>query len=214
MFTGIIEEIGTIAQLQSRPQSLKLEITAHTILQDIELGHSIAVNGVCLTVTHFSSTHFTVDVMPETFHTTSLQKLKTGSEVNLERALSLQDRLGGHFVTGHVDGIAIVHSQYEVENALYMTLTVPDEWKVYLLPKGSIALDGTSLTIFKVEDNQVTISLIPHTQEKTVLANKEMGDVVNLECDVLGKYVEQMVFQAKGKQQSLTKDFLQRNGFF
>ncbi|GIN57693.1 riboflavin synthase subunit alpha [Lederbergia ruris] len=210
MFTGIIEEIGTIAQVQSRPQSLKLEITAHTILQDIELGHSIAVNGVCLTVTHFSSTHFTV----ETFHTTSLQKLKTGSEVNLERALSLQDRLGGHFVTGHVDGIAIVHSQYEVENALYMTLRIPDEWKKYLLPKGAIALDGTSLTIFKVEDNQVTISLIPHTQEKTVLANKEMGDVVNLECDVLGKYVEQMVFQSKVKQQSLTKDFLQRNGFF
>ncbi|GIN73054.1 riboflavin synthase subunit alpha [Bacillus sp. J14TS2] len=214
MFTGIIEEIGIIAQIQAQPQSLKLEITAHTILQDMELGHSIAVNGVCLTVTHFSSEHFSVDVMPETFHTTSLQRLKTGSVVNLERALSLQDRLGGHFVTGHVDGIAVVHSKSQVENALYMTLSVPDEWRMYLLPKGSIALDGTSLTIFKVEDNQVTISLIPHTQEKTGLVNKKIGDVVNLECDVLGKYVEQMVFQTKRKQQSLTKDFLQHNGFF
>ncbi|MBY0221244.1 MULTISPECIES: riboflavin synthase [Sporosarcina] len=213
MFTGIIEEIGSVKSVQPGAQSMTLTIAASTVLADVQLGDSIAVNGVCLTVKKFSKEQFSADVMPETVSSTSLQQLKVGSRVNLERALAANGRFGGHFVTGHVDGVAIIREKRTVDNALYIRLALPEQYSPYLLPKGSIALDGTSLTIFDVNETDITISLIPHSQELTVIAKKSLGDVVNFECDMLAKYVENMLKRRDAKEQPLTEDFLQQHGF-
>ncbi|ARD47347.1 riboflavin synthase [Sporosarcina sp. P33] len=213
MFTGIIEEIGTVKHIQPGAQSMTLTIGASTVLTDVQLGDSIAVNGVCLTVKHFTKDQFAADVMPETMASTSLRQLSAGSPVNLERALAANGRLGGHFVTGHVDGVAIIREKSTVDNALYIRLSLPEQYGRYLLNKGSIALDGTSLTIFEVKDTDITISLIPHSQEMTVIAKKQAGDTVNFECDMLAKYVENMLQKRQDSGQTMTKDFLQQHGF-
>lgn len=213
MFTGIIEEIGAVQAIRAGAQSLQLTIAASMVLEDTKLGDSIAVNGVCLTVTSFTNRQFTADVMPETFQATSLRQLQPGSRVNLERAMAANGRFGGHFVTGHVDGVAVIRKKQHVENALYITLEIPEPFEIYMLPKGSIALDGTSLTIFDVDDQLVTISLIPHTQEMTILAGKAIGEAVNFECDMLAKYVEQMLAKRESKAKGVTEDFLQQHGF-
>ncbi|WP_432353595.1 riboflavin synthase [Sporosarcina sp. A2] len=214
MFTGIIEEIGTIRKVRSSGQSMQLTIEAVNVLTDVRLGDSIAVNGTCLTVTSFTSNQFTADVMPETFRLTSLHNASTGTPVNLERALSADSRLGGHFVSGHVDGTAIVQQCQHIENSLVMYLSLPPGGFMYVIPKGSIALDGTSLTIFDVTDEMISISLIPHTQETTVLTQRKPGDRVNVEFDMLAKYTHKMLQpHTSSSKKPLTEEFLERNGF-
>ncbi|MGM0472101.1 MAG: riboflavin synthase [Bacillota bacterium] len=217
MFTGIVEEIGEISRINRGSQSIELETKAEQVLEDIELGASIATNGICLTVTDFSQEHFTVDVMPETLRKTSLQELKVGSPVNLERALRLDDRLGGHLVSGHIDGTGEIKSKVREDNAILVTITLPDSLEKYLIPKGSIAIDGVSLTIAHLGEQEFTVSLIPHTAKITILGTKSVGDIVNLEADLVGKYVASILAgdrDSNNQQDSeVDLDLLQQNGF-
>lgn len=213
MFTGIIEEIGNVLKVDRGATSFSMTIQAKKIMEDIHLGDSIAVNGVCLTVTQFTNESFAVDVMPETYMATTLHKLSIGSSVNLERAMAANGRFGGHFVSGHVDGAGAIIEKKSVENALYLTIRVPSAFKQYLLEKGSIAIDGTSLTIFAVDECDVTISLVPHTQKETILAKKRIGEEVNVECDMFAKYVAQMFQQQKKQSEQITLGMLKENGF-
>lgn len=194
MFTGIIEEKGTIKQIeQVSKKSIQLTIDALKVMEDIHVGDSIAVNGICLTVTDFSDDAFQVDVMPETMKATSLRMLEEGSQVNLERSMPADGRFGGHFVSGHVDGTGTIIRKKKQENAIYYDIKVPDELAIYMMTKGSIAVDGISLTIFGVNESTVTISLIPHTVSETILGDKNGGDIVNIECDMLAKHVENIL---------------------
>lgn len=214
MFTGIVEEIGQIKKIKHGTNSSVLTISAEKVLSDIALGDSISVNGICLTVTSFTSTTFFVDVMPETINSTSLRSLKQGSSVNLERAMAANGRFGGHFVSGHVDGIGRIITRQAVENAVYYDISVPHELMKFIILKGSVAVDGTSLTVFGVSGEKFTISLVPHTLSETVLGEKTVGDIVNIECDMLGKYIEHFIKnQMKEKSSPLTKAFLNENGF-
>lgn len=184
-------------------------ISATKVLEDVKLGDSISVNGACLTVTKFGTNTFEADVMPETYMATSLKKLQPGSPVNLERAMRADGRFGGHFVSGHVDGTGTIIKKKRCENALYVTIQVPADCIPFIHDRGSIAVDGTSLTVFGVNGNNVTISLIPHTQKATILAEKTVGDQVNIECDMLAKYVHHML----NKQSGVTMEALANNGF-
>ncbi|UTR09557.1 riboflavin synthase [Evansella sp. LMS18] len=217
MFTGIIEEKGTIMDMRQTGDAIVMKISAKKILDDVNLGDSIAVNGVCLTVTSFDSSMFTVDLMPETVRSTSLRDLKNGSYVNLERAMAANGRFGGHFVSGHVDGIGRIQSKRPEHNAVYYEIEVEPALRKYMIMKGSVTVDGTSLTIFGLTDGAFTISLIPHTMEETIIGSKGPGDIVNIECDMLAKYIDQLL---KGgdtgkvrEQGRLTADFLEENGF-
>lgn len=211
MFTGIIEELGKVEQLKSSPQAMELTIAAKKVVEDVQLGDSIAVNGVCLTVTSFTSQSFTADVMPETVKASNIQQLQIGSLVNLERAMAANGRFGGHFVSGHIDGVAKVLRKRPMANAVYIDLAVPPALLQNCLLKGSITLDGTSLTIFDVTATSLTVSLIPHTYKESVLGMKKIGDLVNVETDLLGKYIaKHLTRQAPGQ---LSKDFLQQHGF-
>lgn len=218
MFTGIVEEIGSVAGIQHTGESFVLTIHAKKVLEDVQLGDSIAVNGVCLTVTQFSKDKFSVDVMPETVKATSLKNAKRGSKLNLERAMAAGGRFGGHFLSGHVDGIGTIISKKPFENAVYYEIEADPELMKYIILKGSIAVDGTSLTVFGTTENSFTISLIPHTMEETVLGRKGPGDIVNLETDMIGKYVANFLtgFAGKSSRQgnaSITEQFLEENGF-
>ncbi len=211
MFTGIIEELGTVQQMNMSTQSMEISIGASKILEDVQLGDSIAVNGVCLTVKKFTNDLFVADVMPETVKSTSLQQLKKGSTVNLERAMSANGRFGGHIVSGHVDGVATILRKRPASNAVYIDLAMPKELLFNCLMKGSITIDGTSLTIFNVTDSIITVSLIPHTFKETVLGLKQTGEIVNIETDLIGKYVaKHLANQNTGK---VTVDFIQKAGF-
>lgn len=181
----------------------------------MKLGDSIAVNGVCLTVTSFTNRSFTVDVMPETVRATSLRTLMRGSKVNLERAMAANGRFGGHFVSGHVDGIGEIIRKESVANAVYYEIKVSKQLRNYMILKGSVAVDGTSLTIFGLTDDTFTISLIPHTRAETILGDKQVGDIVNIECDVIGKYVEQFLRKKEEEQTSpaITLEFLEKHGY-
>ena len=212
MFTGIIEEVGHVNRIGGG----SLVIDCHKVLEDVQLGDSIAVNGVCLTVTHFDKSSFTADVMPETVRRTSLAELKKGSPVNLERALTLASRLGGHIVSGHIDGTVEIVKFADEGNAILMTISAGPELLRYIVEKGSVALDGISLTVAQVTDSDFTVSLIPHTREVTNLGSKKTGSPINIETDVLGKYVEKMLQGQREPQQSqstLTLDYLRENGF-
>ncbi|WP_042463871.1 riboflavin synthase [Neobacillus dielmonensis] len=217
MFTGIIEEIGVVANIKRTGESFVLSIEAKMILEDVHLGDSIAINGVCLTATSFTNRHFTVDVMPETVKATSLRDLKRGSKVNLERAMAAGGRFGGHFVSGHIDGTGMIIRKQAYENAVYYEIEAGADMMEYIILKGSIAVDGTSLTVFGVTDNSFTLSLIPHTLSETVLGLKGAGDIVNLECDMIGKYVGHFmknVSNTKSKKTGgISVSFLQENGF-
>lgn len=193
MFTGIIEEIGTVKTITRGAKSFSLEIEAKTVLEDTLLGDSIATNGVCLTVTHINGNAFTADVMPETVSRTSLSQLQKGSKVNLERALTLQKRLGGHIVSGHVDGTGRISRMYNDDNALWVWIDCADSIMRYIVEKGSITIQGISLTVAKVQTGSFAVSLIPHTQEATTLHSAKVGDIVNLENDVIAKYVERLM---------------------
>jgi riboflavin synthase len=193
MFTGIIEEIGHIKKIATKNQAMELSIGATKILEDVKLGDSIAINGVCLTVTDFSKDSFSVDVMPETFRATSMATLSVGSPLNLERALAIGDRLGGHFVTGHVDGVAKITQIMPIDNAVNYTLEMDSELIKHCIFRGSIAVDGISLTIFGVTDNNIQLSIIPHTVSHTILGSKKVGEKVNIECDMLSKHVANLI---------------------
>lgn len=211
MFTGIIEEVGTIKAMKETGEAIVMTIAAKEVLTDVHEGDSIAVNGVCLTVTSFSDFEFVVDVMPETVRASSLQALKTNSKVNLERAMHANGRFGGHFVSGHVDGIGTIVRKTPEQNAIYYTIQVSKELRRYMIHKGSVTVDGTSLTIFGVDETSFTLSIIPHTVEQTIIGNKEVGDIVNIECDLVGKYIEQ--FLENPRQGNITSGFLQEHGF-
>ncbi|PGT83752.1 riboflavin synthase [Bacillus sp. AFS040349] len=214
MFTGIIEEIGTVLSVKSSKDAIVFSIGAKNILDDVALGDSIAVNGVCLTVTEYTDQAFSVDVMPETVRSTSLAQLKQGSPVNLERAMAANGRFGGHFVSGHVDGIAKIAKKQQVSNAVYYELQLPQELTDTLIHKGSITIDGISLTIFGLEKDKVVISIIPHTLKETILGSKGVGDIVNIECDMIGKYIKKFVTQQTAQtNSSISQSFLKENGF-
>lgn len=199
MFTGIVEEKGMIKSIkQNSKQGYKFEIIAKKILEDIQVGDSISVEGVCLTVTEFTQQSFEVDVMPETVKATTMKYLKETNKVNLERAMLSTTRLGGHFVSGHIDGLGEIVSKTPLENAVYYQIKLPVSLSKYLINKGSITIDGISLTVFEIKENTLTISLIPHTFSQTTLGKKSLGDLVNIECDLLAKHLE--------KQLSLKKE--------
>ncbi|MFB6467313.1 riboflavin synthase [Cytobacillus sp. Hz8] len=218
MFTGIVEEMGTISAIKQTRESIVMTIGANTIFEDMATGASIAVNGVCLTVTSFTDKSFSVDVMPETFRATGLKVLKRGSKVNLERAMGMTGRFGGHFVSGHVDGVGRILKKTPVDNAVYYEIEAPEEILHYIILKGSVAIDGTSLTVFGLSDSTFTISLIPHTLDETVIGMKGSGEIVNLECDMLSKYVAHFLSSRSGqgrkdKQSNMTMAFLEEHGF-
>ena len=215
MFTGIVEEIGTVKAITSKTESLELNIQAKEILTDVELGASISINGVCLTVTSFTERAVQFDVMPETFRATNLHQLKQGSKVNLERAMAANGRFGGHLVSGHVDGTGTIVSKKPESNAVYYEIEMATDLSGYFVHKGSITVDGTSLTVFGAGDNKVTISLIPHTMEHTILGEKAPGDQVNIEIDMLSKYVAHFLKNDKQEEQgsNITKEFLKGNGY-
>jgi riboflavin synthase len=217
MFTGIIEEIGSISNIKQTGESIIMSIDAKKILQDVQLGDSIAVNGVCLTVTSFSEKQFTVDVMPETVKATSLRALKRGSKVNLERAMAAGGRFGGHFVSGHADGLGVIKSKKPVDNAVYYEIEVSSDILQFIIYKGSVTVDGTSLTVFGLSENSFTISLIPHTTSETIIGLKGTGDIVNIECDMLGKYIDHFLSKrfngSQNRKSSITSQFLEENGF-
>lgn len=193
MFTGIIEEIGTVKSVTRGAKGFTLTVEAKTVLEDTLIGDSIATNGVCLTVTDMHNGTFMADVMPETVNRTSLSQLQKGSKVNLERALTLQKRLGGHIVSGHVDGTGRIARRYNDDNALWLWIECEPSIMRYIVEKGSITIQGISLTVAKVQTGSFAVSLIPHTQEATTLHSAKVGDIVNLENDVIAKYVERLM---------------------
>lgn len=215
MFTGIVEELGTIKSMARGVKSIKLTVEAHLVLEDVNIGDSIAVNGICLTVTEFAGHQFTVDVMAETLDRTNLGQLKAGNRVNLERALRLSDRLGGHIVSGHIDGVGTIISQEKVDIALLTEIKAPPEVLKYVVRKGSVAIDGISLTVVDYTKETFTVSLIPHTAKLTTLGFKKTGDRVNLEGDVLVKYLERLTEwkQKDGVKPEITMELLAGNGF-
>ena len=219
MFTGIIEEIGTIRTINRGAASAVLTIAAETVLEDVHLGDSIAVNGVCLTVTSFSKKQFTADVMHETLNRSSLGTLRPGSHVNLERAMKADGRFGGHIVSGHIDGTGTITDIKKDDNAIWYTIKTPTELMRFIIEKGSITIDGISLTVAKVTAQDFSVSIIPHTAAQTTLSQRKVGDIVNLENDVIGKYVEKLLRPAEAptkpetKDTSITMDFLEKYGF-
>ena len=217
MFTGIVEEVGELKRKYSSSSKYQLEITANKVLNNLEIGHSIAVNGVCLTAVDFTGTKFTADVMPGTLEATNLRLLKRGSKVNLERAVRADSFMGGHLVTGHVDDTAKVINIREENNAKLVELDIASDLMKFMINKGSIALNGVSLTIYKVKTNSVLVSLIPETWEATNLKFLEKGSNINVEADIIGKYVAKMMGayneDNSDNKSKINKDFLKNNGF-
>ncbi|MCD7959398.1 MAG: riboflavin synthase [Ruminococcus sp.] len=210
MFTGIIEEVGTVRHITQTPKKCALTLCAKKVLEETKIGDSIAVNGVCLTVTQLENDSFTADVMPETLRRSSLGQLKVNSPVNLERAMAANGRFGGHIVTGHIDGTGKILSMQPEGNAVLVTIRTESQLLQYVVEKGSIAIDGISLTIVAVSHDRFTVSLIPHTGAETTLLRHRSGEIVNLESDIIGKYVERMM-QCKDKGVSI--ELLRKNGF-
>ncbi len=213
MFTGIIEEVGTVKQIQHQQTSALLEIQAKHVLHETKLGDSIAVNGVCLTVTALHDTSFEADVMHETLRRSNLCELVSDSRVNLERALTLQARLGGHLVSGHVDEMGKIMKIEPDDVALIYSISATPKSLRYMIEKGSITIDGISLTIIEVSDESFKVGIIPHTASKTTLLEKQVGSHVNLECDLIGKYVEKLLMPSQQESSQLTTSFLSEHGF-
>lgn len=215
MFTGIVEEMGTIRSIRRGAHSAVLSIGADTVLSDLKTGDSVAVNGVCLTATGTDPGGFTADVMHETLDRSSLGTLTVGSRVNLERAMAAHGRFGGHIVSGHIDGTGTIAALRKDDNALWYTVKAAPGLLRYVVEKGSITIDGISLTVACVETDQFSVSVIPHTAAVTILGEKRPGDVVNLETDLIGKYVEKLLTpQTQARPRSgITLEFLAQNGF-
>ncbi|ASA22970.1 riboflavin synthase [Paenibacillus donghaensis] len=221
MFTGLIEEVGVLRGVTSGSEMMVLNISASVIMDDLKIGDSVSVNGVCLTATTLGEHSFTVDVMPQTYRNSNLKELRPGSKMNLERAMAAGGRFGGHIVQGHVDGTATIQGVKRDRNAMVFTLAPqhPSLFK-FIIPQGSITIDGISLTVVEVDGSTFSVSIIPHTLGETVLAHKKAGDTVNIECDVLGKYVDHLLHygsasanKAEAGSSRLSHDFLAANGF-
>ena len=217
MFTGIIEELGTVKAVKKGAKSAVLSIEGSKIFDDIHLGDSIAVNGVCLTVTEYSGNIFKADVMNETLMRSSLGSLKTGSKVNLERAMAANGRFGGHIVSGHIDGTGVISNLTKDDIAVWVTIKTTPEILRLIVEKGSIAIDGISLTVARVCEIDFAVSIIPHTGANTTLLMKNKGDVVNLENDITGKYIEKLLGLTKEQEtkseSKITRKFLTKYGF-
>ena len=224
MFTGIIEETGKVEAVAKGSNSAVITIAAVKVLEDTKIGDSIAVNGVCLTVTSISGRKFSADVMEETLRRSSLGSLKHGSMVNLERAMAANGRFGGHIVSGHIDGVGVISSFEKEDNAVWVEIETPAKILRYIVEKGSITIDGISLTVAKLTDSSFAVSVIPHTGEETTLLNRNPGDIVNLENDIVGKYVERLMnfktddrdnkSEERNNSDSITMNFLNENGFY
>ena len=216
MFTGIVEELGTVRSVLTNRRSAKLSILANSVLRDAKLGDSIAVNGICLTVTEYGNNWFTADVMPETMQRTSLGDLISGSKVNLERALRMGDRLGGHIVSGHIDGTGVIKAKQPLDNAILISVETEPALLRYVVRKGSVSLDGISLTVVDCTNQWLSVSIIPHTIAATTLHVKEVGARINIETDMLAKYTEKLLglSEVNSKKSTLSRDFLSANGFF
>ncbi|MBW7473503.1 riboflavin synthase [Paenibacillus oenotherae] len=229
MFTGLIEEIGTLSRSYKQGEAMLLTIKASRVLEDAAIGDSIAVNGVCLTVVELNGTSFTVDVMPQTFRHTNIKDIRPGETLNLERAMKAGGRFGGHIVQGHADGTGAIVTRTPDANAVVFTIRPHDPALLrYIIPQGSITLDGISLTVVSADQATFTVSIIPHTLRETALQFKGAGGVINIECDVLGKYVDHLLHYkgggpAGGESDSgsrqgsrgggITASFLADNGF-
>ncbi|MGN0495911.1 MAG: riboflavin synthase [Lachnospiraceae bacterium] len=223
MFTGIVEEVGTIVSISKGAKSSKLTLQGKVIFEDMHIGDSIAVNGVCLTVTEKTANTFTVDVMAETLRRSSLGTLSKGSKVNMERAMAANGRFGGHIVSGHIDGTGTIESFVREDNAVWVTIAAPSKLLKYIIEKGSITIDGISLTVAYVDNQCFKVSLIPHTAANTTLLTKKAGDMVNLENDIVGKYIDKLLhFDVKDEAVAdynteasggISMEFLSENGF-
>lgn len=216
MFTGIVEETGTLRSLSRGSKSCVIHVQCSTVLEDTRIGDSIAVNGICLTVTSVESGGFTADVMNETLSRSSLAQTRPGDPVNLERAMAANGRLGGHIVSGHIDGTGIIREIRDDDNAVWYTVEAPPEILRYVVEKGSIAIDGISLTVARVDDRSFQVSVIPHTRAVTALSSRRVGSPVNLENDIVGKYVEKLMQPApseSGPASGITMEFLAQHGY-
>ncbi len=215
MFTGIIEEIGKVTQIQKGTHSAILQIQAKIVLEQLKIGDSVAVNGVCLTVTSISSHSFTADVMHETLNRSALSGLTCGSSVNLERAMPANGRFDGHIVAGHVDGIGKVMQIRRDDNAVWFTIQANSSIMYYIVEKGSIAIDGISLTVASLSADFFCVSVIPHTAKVTTLGMRKIGDTVNLENDIIGKYVEKFLMPTAPTSQknTFTREWLLQHGY-
>ncbi len=219
MFTGIIEDKGTVTSIVKGSKSAVIEIRSDVIMDDIKLGDSVAVNGVCLTCTDISKQTFKADIMAETLRRTSLGVLKSGSKVNLERAMKADGRFGGHIVSGHIDGTGTISDISPEANAVWYSIKASKDILNHIVMKGSIAIDGISLTVAYIDDQIFKVSIIPHTLKETILSEKKVGDIVNLENDIIGKYVEKLLRVSespdnnKKKNDSSFEETLALNGF-
>ena len=193
MFTGIIEELGKIQEIETRSSGMQFTISAKLVMDDLNIGDSISINGVCLTVTEKKEKEFSLDLVPETLDKSNLGELIEGNYVNLERAMQASGRFGGHILQGHVETLGVILDKQQQEDNAVISVGLDPEWMRYCIPKGSIALDGISLTIANIEANIVEISLIPHTLENTTLGLKSKSDTLNIETDIIGKYVERLL---------------------
>ena len=209
MFTGIIQDIGIITSIKKGSKSQVMTIDT-SILEDVNIGDSIAINGLCLTVTSLKNTQFSVDIMAESLRRSNLGKLQVGSKVNLEKAMAMGDRFGGHMVSGHIDDVGIISNTFVEDNATWVDIDVPEHLRKYCILKGSIAIDGISLTVSKLTSKGVSVSIIPHTKDQTTLLDKKVGDYVNLEMDMMIKYVEQLM---KPVKDNLTEETLKTYGY-
>jgi len=213
MFTGIIEDQGKVLRVEYRGQTKRLTLEIPRDLTAIQLGDSININGVCLTVVEQKGKAIGVDLSLETLQRTTLAEVKEGEEVNLERALKLSDRLGGHIVTGHIDGIGVVTEKRKERDFFNLRINIPQSVSKYVVEKGSIAIDGISLTVNEYQGEEIQITLIPYTIEKTTFLSKKVGDRVNVEADILGKYVEKILEQRSKKSEGVDLSFLKEHGF-
>jgi len=213
MFTGIIEEIGKVKAIVRHANSIKLTVAAQRILEDIHVGDSICTNGVCLTVTSFDGVSYTADMMPETMKRTNFKNLKINDLVNIERAMPVDGRFGGHIVSGHIDGTGVISKITRDDKAIRMKIETKPEILRYIVEKGSIAIDGISLTVTDVSNFDFGVSIIEHTQTETVLTKKKTGDTVNLENDIIGKYIEKFVGNISSKNDNDLLNLLNDNNF-
>lgn len=212
MFTGIIEEVGSVISIRRSAASSFIRLSAEKVLSGTKLGDSIAVNGVCLTVTELDDTSFQADVMSETLSRSSLGSLSNGSPVNLERAMAADGRFGGHIVSGHIDGTGTITNIRNDGIAVWYTISAKPEIMRYIVEKGSIAVDGISLTVARVTDSSFSVSVIPHTAAETILGSRKKGDIVNLENDIIAKYIEKLI-KPESSKNGVSLELLARNGF-
>lgn len=212
MFTGIVEEIGTVLEFSKNNKNALIVVKCEKILEDIKIGDSISINGVCQTVTDFNEKSFTTQISYETLNVTNFSTLSKGQYVNLERALTLSSRIGGHLVSGHIDGLAQVKNIQKSSDFYNIKFEVKKDFSKYVAKKGSVTLNGISLTVATIESNEFSVAVIPHTFENTTFKELKIGDFVNLEVDILAKYVEK--FLSSSNNRTLDENFLKENGFF